>query len=85
MILVETVIIFGAGNSSSAHADYRKKYILVFGEGTTQGLVDTKITAEAKYSINSYCIKIEIFISQRLDYNESNSYLYVNRVNIYQF
>ena len=46
------VIIFGVDNSSSVHADHRKKYILVLGEGTTDGLDYATIIAEAKYFIN---------------------------------
>ena len=44
-------VIFGV-NSSSKHADNRKKVILLIGEGPTDGLVDATITVEAKYSIN---------------------------------
>ena len=40
------------GNSSSVHFNNKKKDILVLGEGRTQGLDDTTITAEAKYSVN---------------------------------
>ena len=36
----------------SVHVDNKGKDILILGEGTTQGLVDTTLTAEAKYSIN---------------------------------
>ena len=42
----KNVVIFGVDRSS------RMKDILVLGEGPTQGLDDTTITAEAKYSIN---------------------------------
>ena len=38
--------------SSSVHVDNKGKYILIVGEGPTQGLDDTTLTAEAKYSIN---------------------------------
>ena len=48
----QNVIIFGADMSSSVHIDNKEKDILVLGEGTTQGLDDTILTAEAKYSIN---------------------------------
>ena len=34
------------------HTDRRNKNILVHGEGPTQGLDKTKITAETKYTIN---------------------------------
>ena len=45
------VIIFGVDDSSYVHTDNKKKCILVFGEGATQRLDDTVITAEAKYRI----------------------------------
>ena len=32
--------------SSSVHADNKKKYILIFGEGPTQGLDGTTLTTE---------------------------------------
>ena len=38
--------------SSSVHIDNKNKNILVCGEGLTQGLDDTTITAEANYAIN---------------------------------
>ena len=46
------VIAFAVDNSFSVHGDNKKKYMLVLGEGPTQGLDDAKITAEAKYPIN---------------------------------
>ena len=45
------IMIFGVDNSSLAHADNRKNNILIFGKGPTEGLVDTAILVEAKYSI----------------------------------
>ena len=39
-------------NSSPIHTDNRKKYMLVHGEGPTDGLDDTLITAKAKYSVS---------------------------------
>ena len=38
--------------SSSAHVDNKGKDILIFGEGPTQELDDTTLTAKAKYPIN---------------------------------
>ena len=43
----------GVENSSSVHIDNNKKDTIVLGEGSTQGLEDTTITAKAKYCINS--------------------------------
>ena len=37
---------------SSVHIDNKKKDILIFGFGPTQGLDDIASTAEAQYSIN---------------------------------
>ena len=45
-------VIFGVDNSSSVHIDGRNKNIIVLGEGSTQGLDNATITAEAKYPIN---------------------------------
>ena len=50
--------------SSSVHVDNKKKYILVLGEGPTQGLDGTTLTAEKKYSINfivnnkKFCLRL---------------------------
>ena len=38
--------------SSSVHANSKTKNILVLGEGIMQGLDDTTLTAEKRYSIN---------------------------------
>lgn len=43
-------IIFGVDMSPSVHVDNKRKVILIPGEGTTQGLDDTILTAEAQYS-----------------------------------
>ena len=48
----KNVIIFGADINSSVHIDNKGKDILILGEGPTQGLDDTTLTTEAKYSIN---------------------------------
>ena len=45
-------IIFGADMNSSVHIDNKRKDILILDEGPTQGLDDTLLTVEAKYSIN---------------------------------
>ena len=59
------------------------KKILILGEATTQGLDDTKLTAEKKFSINfaennkKYCLSL---------YNNGvNSYLFVNDTEIIKF
>ena len=65
------------------HIDNKKKVILVPGEGPTQGLNNTAITAEAKYSINFSRSKRKFCLS--LHYDGSNSFLFVNATKIYQF
>ena len=69
--------------SSSVYIDNKNKDILIFGEGPTQGLDDTTLTAEDKYSIN-FTQPRERFVL-RLHYNGSNSFLFVNATKIYQF
>ena len=58
-----------------------KKFFFIFGEGPTDVLDDPTLTAEAEYSIN--------FSKQQgkfnLNYNGSNSLLFVNGVKMYQF
>ena len=45
-------INFGVDMSSSAHVDNKKKDTLILGDGPTQGLDSTKLTAEKMHSIN---------------------------------
>ena len=72
----KNVIIFVVVNSSSVHVYNKKKDILVLGGGSTEGLYDTTITAEARYSIN-FTESRKIFVLS-LHYNGSNSFLFVN-------
>ena len=70
--------------SSSVHIDDNKgKDILIFGEGPTQELDDTTLTAEAKYRINFTQSGKRFVLS--VHYNGSNSFLFVNATKIYQF
>ena len=48
----KNAIIFWADMSSSVHIENKGKDILLLGEGSTQGLDDTTLTAEAKYPVN---------------------------------
>ena len=48
----KNVIIFRANMTSSVDVDNKGKGILILGEGPTQKLDDTTLTAEAKYLIN---------------------------------
>ena len=59
-----------------------KKYILTLVKGPTQGLDNTRLTAEVDYSIN--CTEQEKKFCLSLYYNGSTSYLFVNGVKIYQ-
>ena len=79
----KNVIIFGVDMSSSAHVDNKGKDILILGEGPTQGLDDTTLTAEAKYPINFTQSGKRFVLS--LHYNGSNSFLFVNATKVYQF
>ena len=60
----------------------KKKYILVFGKGPTQGLEDITIIAEAEHYINFSRSQIKFCLS--FHYNESNIFyllmpqLYIN-------
>ena len=70
----KNVIIFGTDMSSSVHVDNKRKYILILGEGATQGLNHT-LTAEAKYLINFTQSGKSFVLS--LHYNGSNNVLFV--------
>ena len=63
--------------------DNKEKDILIFGEGPTQGLDDTTLTAEAKYPINFTQSGKSFVLS--LHYHGSNSLLFVNATKVYQF
>ena len=69
--------------SSSVHVDNKGKDILNFGERATQGLDDTTLTAEAKYSIDFTQSEKKIVLS--LHYNGSNSFLFANATKVFQF
>ena len=75
-------IIFGADISSSVHVHNKGKNILILGEGP-QGLDDTTLTAEAKYSMNFTQSNRKFILS--LHYNGRNSFLFVNTTKIYKF
>ena len=76
-------IIFGADLNSSVHIDNKGKDIFILGEGPTQGLDDTTLTAEAKYPINFTQSGKRFLLS--LHYNGSNSFLFCNAIKVYQF
>ena len=83
MKLWKNVIIFGADMSSSVHVDNKGKDILILGQGSTQGLDDTTLIAEAKYPINFTQSDRRFVLS--LNYNGSHSFLIVDAIKIYQF
>ena len=68
--------------SSSVHIDSKNKDILIIGEGATQGLNNTTLTAEAKYPFHFTQSEKRFVLS--LHYNGSNSFLFVNATKIYQ-
>ena len=59
--------------SSSVHIDNKGKYIVILGEGPTQGLDDSKLPAEAKYSIKFTQLNRKFCLS--LHYNARNSFI----------
>ena len=60
-----------------------KKDILILGESATQGLDDTKLTAEKKDSVNF--TESNKKFSLGLHYNGTNSYLFANGTEIHKF
>ena len=76
--------IFGADMSSwYMHADNKRKDNLILGEGPSQRLDDTTLTASAKYPINF--TQSENRFALCLHYNRSNNLLFVNATKVYQF
>ena len=76
----KNAIISGADMSSSVHIDNKNEDILILVEGPSQGLDDTTLTAETKYHINFTQPRKRFVLS--LDYNGSNSFLFVNATKI---
>ena len=70
--------------NSTMHIDNKGKDILMLGDGPTQGLDGTTLdVTETNYSINFTQSNRKFCLS--LYYNGSNSFLFVNAKNIYQF
>ena len=67
--------------SPCLHIDNKGRDILVLGEGPTQVLDDTTLTAEAKYPINFTQSGKRFILS--LQYNGSNSFFFVNATKVY--
>ena len=68
--------------SSFTKVDNRKKNILILCRGPTQGLEHT-LSAEKMYSISFTENNKKLCLS--LHYNGTNSYLFVNGIEIYKF
>ena len=68
--------------SSSVHANNKTKDILILGGGLTQGLDNTTLTSEKKYSINFTKNNTKFCLS--LHYNRADSYLFVNGTEIHK-
>ena len=79
----ENAITFRAGMSSFVHFDNKNRDIFILCEGTTQGLYDTILTGDAKYPFNFTEFGKRFILS--LQYNESNSFLFIKATTIYQF
>ena len=79
----KVTLSFGAEMSSYVFVDNKGKHILILGEGPTQGLDDTTLTAEAKYLINSTQPGKMFVLS--LNYNGNNSFLFASATKVYQF
>ena len=69
--------------SSPLHIDNKKKDILILGKGLTQGLSDTTLTAEARYSNNFSRSNRKFCLS--LHDNGSNSFYLLLLKKLYQF
>ena len=69
--------------SSFVHVDNKGKDILILGEGSTQWLDDTTLTADTKYPINFTQSGKRFILS--LHFNRSNSFLFVDATKVYKF
>ena len=69
--------------SSSAHVDNKGKDILILGEGLTQGLDDTTLTAEVIYPINFIQLGKRFVLRQH--YNGSKNFLFLSATEVHQF
>ena len=76
-------IIFGAGLSSSVHANNRANNILVLGKDFIQGVNGTIIYAEKIYSTNFTVTNKKFCLS--LHYNGDSNYLFVSGKEIVNF
>ena len=68
----QSVVIFGAGMSSSVHVNKKGKDIYLLGKGPTQRLNNTTLTIKIQYSINFTRPNMKFCFS--LNYNRSSSF-----------
>ena len=68
---------------SSVHVDNKGKYILILGQGPTQGLGEHSLTAEKMQSVNFTDHRKKCCLS--FHYNGANSYLFGNSTEIIKF
>ena len=77
------VVIFVVDNSSSSHTKNRKNNFLVFGEGPADVINDSTDAAKKKVRINLSKANKNFCIS--LHNNDDESYLNVNKTEIYKY
>ena len=70
------VLIFGVHENSSVHTNNKANNIYVMGDLFVQGINDTTLYAEKKYSQNFTAVNKKFVLS--LHYNGDDSYLFVN-------
>ena len=80
----KNVIIFEADLSSSVHTNNRKNNILVLGKDFTQGINGATIYAEGSVYPTNFTEQDKKFVLS-LDYNDDNSYLFVNVIQQVKF
>ena len=77
------VIILGVDNSSSSHSYNRKNSFLMLGDGPTYSIKGSFGSPEKKFNINFAKANTKFCVS--LHYNTDNSYLFVNKKQIFKF
>ena len=82
-IMEKKCLYFGADMSSYVHIDNKNKDILILGDGPTERLDDTTLTAETKYPIDLTHPRNRFVLN--LHYNGINSYFFVKTTKTYQF
>ena len=72
----KNVLIFGVHESSLAHKNNKANNIYVMGDLFVEGINDTTLYAEKRYSQNLTAVNIKFVLS--LHYNGDDSYLFIN-------